>query len=301
MDKYCEKCGALLAPDALFCFTCGTRIPKPESVDTNLAEPEKEIIVESVVENENVSVNEVVFENASDITETTISEDSTINENQPTAKKPKKSISGIIALILVVAIILGVGGFIGYKSVDYLNDKNSINEAVSNYVDAVYFGEYDKVDDMIPEFFTASEKMKEEFEEFKEENDPKEIADERSEKMDKFFGEDIVVTCNVTCFEHLGSDVQALVSDLFFSSYRAFYETDIEFQDIYKVSFDIEVEGSKEEKTYKNSVYAIYFDDGWYLFNLSGSGFMFQDVYEDNTQLDDDISGNSNIYNDIIF
>lgn len=301
MDKYCEKCGALLAPDALFCFTCGTRIPKPESVDTNLAEPEKEIIVESVVENENVSVNEVVLENASDIAETTISEDSTINENQPKAKKPKKSVSGIIALILVVAIILGVGGFIGYKSVDYLNDKNSINEAVSNYVDAVYFGEYDKVDDMIPEFFLASEKMKEEFEEFKEENDPKEIADERSEKMDKFFGENIVVTCNVTGFEHLGSDVQALVSDLFFSSYRAFYETDIEFQDIYKVSFDIEVEGSKEDKTYKNSVYAIYFDDGWYLFNLSGSGFMFQDVYEDDTELDDDISGNSNIYNDIIF
>ncbi|MBO5913704.1 MAG: zinc ribbon domain-containing protein [Clostridia bacterium] len=301
MDKYCEKCGALLAPDALFCFTCGTRIPKADSVDTNTVETEKEIIVESVVENENVSVNEVVFENASDITETTISEDSTINENQPKAEKPKKSVSGIIALILVVAIILDVGGFIGYKSVDYLNDKNSINEAVSNYVDAVYFGEYDKVDDMIPEFFLASEKMKEEFEEFKEENDPKEIADERSENMDKFFGEDIVVTCNVTGFEHLGSDVQVLISDLFFSSYRAFYETDIEFQDIYKVSFDIEVEGSKEEKTYKNSVYAIYFDDGWYLCNLSGNGFMFQDVYEDDTELDDDISGNSNVYNDIIF
>ena len=301
MDKYCEKCGALLAPDALFCFTCGTRIPKADTVDTNTVETEKEIVVESVIEEENASENEVILDDAIDNVEEKPLLDSVINEDIPKDNKPKKSVCGIIALILVVALILGVAGFFGYKSVDYLNDKNSINEAVSNYVDAVYFGEYDKVDDMIPEFFSASEKMKEEFEEFKEENDPKEIADERSEKMDKFFGEDIVVTCNVTYFEHLGSDVQVLVSDLFFSSYRAYYETDIEFQDIYKISFDIEVEGSKEEKTYKNSVYAIYFDDGWYLFNLSGSGFMFQDVYEDDTELDDDISGNSNIYNDIIF
>lgn len=302
MEKYCEKCGSLLAPDALFCFTCGTRITKPENVDTNIntEEIENEVVVESVVGEENISVNEVAENVVENIDTTVVSEDTT-EEKNPKREKRKKSVSGIIALILAIAIILSVGGLVGYKFIDYYSDKSAVTDIVTDYVDTVYFGETDKAEDMIPEFFLNSEELKQELEEYKEDNDPKEVADERSEKMDSFFGEDIVVTCDVTQFEHFSSDTRCLLTDLAFLSYRAYYDLEITPEDIYKISFEILVEGSKEERTYRYSVYAMCFDESWYLYDILSNNFIFQDVYEDGTDLDDDIAIKTNTYDDIIF
>ncbi len=198
------------------------------------------------------------------------------------AEKPKrgaKKIIKLIALLLVLVLILTSAGIMAYK---YYTDWSDINAAVSDYVDAVYLGEYENAEDMIPESFLEGETDKEYYDLILENYDPKELAEQRSYDLDKYFGTDIVIKVEVTEFDYIISNTQLIYSDIF----RLNYGSEFEFDRLYRTEFEVTVVGSDAEKTFSHYLYAMEYDGQWYLFDMRYSYFAFVDVYVDYLEID---------------
>ncbi len=295
MEKYCEKCGGLLAEGALFCFACGTRVPQPENkteVKENVAE---EIVVQSVqpeVEHKteqpavqiNVEPQEPTLETA----------------EKPEKKQPKFTGKRLIALLVAAAVLLGGAVYGAVCGIIYIADSVSINSAVETYVDVVYLGEHEKLENMIPEALMENEDFASVIASNSERYDPKSVAEERSKKMDAYFGDDIVITCNVTEFDRIDGDTALLFKDIFFSA--GAYNDVIDFDCLYRLTFEVNVKGSKNEATYSHYAYALDADGEWLLYGNTSFRLFFYDAWINQTELDKDIANGYTLYaGDVVF
>ena len=198
MSKVCKNCGYQLQDDALFCYSCGTKFeeevkPEIQSFDS-FAQPVQPEPMVSVV-NGDVSIP---FATAETKFNTDNGYDSGYNtpivEEQSVAveaqhiqyaetEKPKKSKGKgfwikLIAFLLVLAVI-GTG--VVLYVLDDIDSKNAINKAVDKYVDAVYIGETDLLEDMIPEEYEDA--LSDQLDEWGIDAD--EVFEERSLNMDE--------------------------------------------------------------------------------------------------------------------
>lgn len=284
MSKVCKNCGYVLQDDALFCFSCGTkvdRIAKPDVEDLNsFAQAVQPEPVEPVV-NEEPSVpftgaesNYNSDNNYNFGYNTPVTEEKPIVESQPTQpaeiSKPKKSKGKgfwikLIALFVVLAVIaVGVVLYV----VDDINNKNAINKAVDKFVDAIYLGEIDLVDDMIPEDY--EDKLNEELDDWGADNE--EIYALRSENLDELFGDDITIKYEITDFERVPCFNEYYYIDIIERGHGIRVD---EIEKIYRVRFNVSISGSEDEDVYSHKMAAIKFDDEWQLLDLDSGCFAY--------------------------
>lgn len=298
MSKICKNCGYQLQDDALFCFSCGTKYEeevKPEVQEFNsFAQPIQPEPIAPVV-NEDVNIP---FATAQANLNTNEGFDSAYNapavEEKPVAEvqtfqpaeaaNPKKSKGKgfwikLIAFLLVLAVI---GAGVVLYVLDDISNKNAINKAVDKYVDAVYIGETDLLEDMIPEEYEDA--LTDQWDDWGV--DAEEMFEERSLNMDEVYGDDITVKYEITDFERV-------------PCFNYYYYVDAveinhpiqldDIDNIYRIRFDVTVKGSEGKEVISNKMAAIEIDDEWYLFNLNSYYFAYVDSIAGNLAVDPEI------------
>ena len=295
MEKYCEKCGGLLADGALFCFACGTRVPQPEN-KTELKENEpKEIVVDSVQTEIEPEIEQPTVHNDNERQESALE-----TNEKPKKKLPKFTGKRLIALLVAAAVLFGGVVYGAVYGIIYIADSFSINSAVEAYVDVVYLGEHEKFEDLVPEVLMENEDFAASFVANSERYDPKSVAEDRSKKMDAYFGDDIVITCDITDFDRIDGDTALLFKDIFFST--GFYNDLVDFDVLYRVAFEVNVKGSENEATYTHLAYALDADGEWLLYGNASFRLYFYDAWMNQTNLDKDIANGYTLYDgDIVF
>ncbi len=288
MQNKCEKCGSPLAEGSLFCFTCGTRIPNVDSAETKIQEPQNEIIVESKAEIIEPDVTDAVETNEIKPEETTVAEE------KPVKKRP---LNRMIALLICAAVIVCGLAVACVSVIGYFSDSSSIKSVISDYVDAVYLGEYEKAESLLPEYVLENEDTVEALEALKRKYDPKSIADDRSKLMDLYFGNDITVSCDVAEFERISGDAKQLLSDLINLEDASH---SVKFDEAYRVVFEVNVVGTEKEETYTHYSYALQYDGEWYLYNIH-SGIYYMDIFRKDTPLDNDIAKSYTVFDGVFY
>ncbi len=295
MSKVCKNCGYQLQDDALFCFSCGTKIEdevKPEVQDFNsFAQP---VQPESVAPVANEEAN-IPFANA----ETNPDADNGYNfgyntqvvENQPQVEpqpvqpaekkepKPKKRKSFWIKLIAFFVVLAVIAAGVVLYVVDDINCKNVINKAVDKYIDAVYLGETDLIEDMMPEDY--EDVLSDQFDDW--EIDPDEVFESRSANMDEVYGDDITIKYEITDFERVPCFNYYYYIDMLEINHPIQLD---DIDTIYRIRFDITIKGSEGNDVISNKMAAIEIDDKWYLVNLNSYYFAYADSIAQNLAID---------------
>ena len=295
MSKICKNCGYQLQDDALFCFSCGTRVEddiQPAQQDLNsFAQTNQPEPIAPVV-NEEANMQFANGENNPDVDNGyNFCYNAPVVDSQPVVEvepiqpeenqKPKRSKGKgfwikLIAFFVVIAVI--AAGVVLYV-VDDINCKNDINKVVNSYVDAIYLGETDLIETMIPEDY--EDVLLEQIDEWG--IDPDEVFESRSTNMDEVYGDDITIKYEITDFER----VPCFNHYYYIDSVEINHPIELDDIDtIYRVRFDITVKGSEGKDVISNKMAAIEIDDEWYLFNLQSYYFAYADSFAQNLEID---------------
>lgn len=295
MSKICKNCGYQLQDDALFCFSCGSKYEeevKPEEQAFNsFAQPTQPQSTAPAVNQEahipfaNVDTNYSADNGYNYSYNTPVVENNPVAEArvvQPAETEKSKKSKGkgfwikLIAFLLVLAVI---GAGVVLYVLDDISNKNAINKAVDKYVDAVYIGETDLLEDMIPEEYEDA--LTDQWDDWGVDAD--EMFEERSLNMDELYGDDITVKYEITDFERVPCFNYYHYVDAVEMNHPIQLD---DIDNIYRIRFDITVKGSEGKEVISNKMAAIEIDDEWYLFNLNSYYFAYVDSIVGNLVVD---------------
>ena len=254
----CPNCKAKNPKSASFCFNCGCKMINDKRSEI-LTEP---VIVEPV----NTPEPSIVIASAPTI------------ENEKNFKRKSKPFWMkylyviIPAVLIIVSIVTIVIGRVVVSS--------EIGSAVDNYVEAVYLGDTEKIEYLIPEKYKSA--LKNEMKSYYY-TKPENLYRQRSSNFEKKFGSNIKITYGVSDIERVEYFNEYYYLDLLESAHNL---ENVELESVYRVKFHVKFVGNKSEKTYNSKMSALKIDGKWYLFDLENKKLAFVSVYAPELELD---------------
>ncbi len=291
MAKFCTKCGNSLPDDAMFCFSCGNKLdaPQPVAEAIPVVEPltQEESLNDFAVQNVQASVsNESVY--STPFVEQSYAQPEQVKSafvpvEEPVTKKSRKGlwITLAIVLVLLLSIVAGVVYFV----IGYFKDSDEISQKIGDYVNLAYLcDDPNSIKDMIPDIVDLEVPNA----------TVKQHLENRSRAMDQYFGTDVSVKFECDDIEWVNPLSYYYYIDYIENNYDVILD---DVDGIYRVYFDVIVEGDNRDAEYTSRMFAIELDDEWYLFNMDTYQFAGQDSYGGYFfDMDEDIGLNSNYY-----
>lgn len=255
MANYCDKCGNSVAPGAVFCFSCGAKITDL-NVDTSVHSQEKPISADAP----------------------TIGDVPTVDI---APKKRKCKPSFFVKLIILIVLIATLIGGVVFSIVCYVDSFGNIDKEIGNYVEAIYLGNEDALNDMLPSVFkkTVDKDLIYYNYTFKV------LYNRRSKAMDKKFGDDIAVRYTVDDVRYVPS-----FNYDYYNDSLANYNDDLYLDDIdtvYRVKFTVTVVGDNGSKEYSYNVAAVKSDGEWFLMYIDYPPLLYYDSVYDRLDVDE--------------
>lgn len=258
MANFCDKCGSSVAPGAVFCFSCGAKIT---DLNVDTPAPSQEMPI-SPVNVEAPYVNPVPTAGVA------------LNKRK---RKPSFFVKLIIIIVLIAAII---GGAI-FAILGYAKSFNGIDKAIDDYVEAIYLGNEDALEDMLPSFYrrTVNKDLIYYSGTFKT------IFNRRSKGMDKKFGNNISISYTVDDVKYIPFFNYDYYNDTLASYNDDLYLDDIDA--IYRVKFTVTVKGDKGSKDYSYNVLGVKSDSEWFLTYSKNPPLLYYDSVFDRLDIDE--------------
>lgn len=304
MAKFCQNCGSPIKEGAVFCFSCGAKLPEKETPVAPVAEPEPEVVISpepvaEVVEpevTEPVTLSEPEVQNFAPASEPFVMPEpaaeqyerptqftdytnNTVAEPvaQPASKavKPKKHRVGFwVKLVISLLIIAAIAAGVVYCVMNHMNASDEIRATVDDYVEAVYLGNEEALEKLFPEKFSAA--LHDELKDAGFGDVTDDVYDARLTSMSEQFGDNISVTYKITDLEFVPCFNEYYYVDMVEKNHDI---ANIDFDTVYRVRFDVKIKGDSGSETYSYKVIAVELDGDWYLFDLNKYAFSYVDAY----------------------
>ena len=257
MANFCEKCGSKIREGALFCASCGIKIENEADRSFNL--------------------NNAVGSNDKMVTEsmkTTVPDEAPAQANviDNINKKRIAWFKWFVAIFLLLVIVVTC-------TILYFVERGNIKTVVGNYVDAIYLGDTDVLEELYPDVY--DDEIEKEVKSFIFTSEG--LYKRRSTKMDNRFGDDIFVSFEIRDIKY----VSPSVADLFLDKIEEKYGyKEVEIDSAYRVRFDVEIDGDDDTETYSQRMLAVKIDGQWYLYEMQYNSFAHIYAYLDILEFD---------------
>ncbi len=272
MANFCEKCGSPIQNDALFCFYCGSSLANNLGVKEPVAVPDTSVDTATVQDTEP----------SADMPTSEILTKADVKSLEGKKTKKKRKASFWIKLSVAVVLILAVLGSAAFCTTMYFVNRSNIDQAVDTYIEAVYIGNADALEEMYLDEFESEIQREIKTYEYTAER----LFRKRSIAMDKRFGNDIFIDYEIYDIKYVAPSVVDLYVDKIETYYHYNY---VDIEAAYRVRFTVEVSGDKYTGVYNEKMLAIKLDGEWYLYDLNKELLAYANAYLIGMDLDFDI------------